>query len=251
MLTKIEDRSILGRGAIRILYPGLIRTGQDSGLATLGRIDHATIPAGTTVPMHPHVNDEILTYLRRGRVQHTDSGGYFGEINPQRLMLMKAGTRFSHEEHVLPEGGQLQGLQIFIRPEAEDLTPEVAFYDLPEVSSQNAWRLLAGAQGSGAPLTFRSRTWIYDVYLASAVPLRLPELPQADLTCLLYVFSGQAKVGELELSSGDSVIIQDEPGLNIDSVGADLVLFVTDEQSPHFDGGMFSGNQKQAAARPA
>ena len=133
MFLKIDDRTKLGREAIRILYPGVALGGQDSGLATLGRIDHATIPAGAVVPMHPHVNDEILTYLRRGRVQHTDSGGFTGEINAQRLMLMKAGARFSHEEHVLQEGGQLQGLQIFIRPEAEDLTPEVDFYDLPEV----------------------------------------------------------------------------------------------------------------------
>lgn len=250
MLLKIDDRSRLGRGAIRVLYPGVALGHQDSGLATLGRIDHATIPAGTTVPMHPHVNDEILTYLRRGQVQHTDSGGFSGEINAGRLMLMKAGTRFSHEEHVLPEGGQLQGLQIFIRPEAEDLSPEVDFSDLPEESSHNAWRLLAGAESSGAPLTFRSRTWIYDVALASSAPLGLPEFP-AGLTCLLYVFSGQAAVGGLDLGSGDSLIIQDEPGLAIRSDGADLVLFVTDERGMYYDGGMFSGNQRQAARRPA
>jgi quercetin 2,3-dioxygenase len=249
MLLKIDDRTKLGRGAIRILYPGAALGGQDSGLATLGRIDHATIPSGAVVPMHPHVNDEILTYLRRGRVQHTDSGGFTGEINPQRLMLMKAGSRFSHEEHVLPEGGQLQGLQIFIRPGMKDLTPEVDFYDLPEVSSLNAWRLLAGAEGSGASLTFRSRTWIYDAHLASDAPLRLPDLPRAGLTCLLYVFEGTVTGGGEVLQRGDSLIIRDEPSTELQSADADLVLFVTDEHSRHFDGGMFSGNQAQAIRR--
>ena len=221
MLRKIEDRSKLGRGPIRVLYPGLDAahpdTAQDTGLATLGRIDHASIPAGTLVKMHPHVNDEILTYLRRGRVQHTDSGGHSREINAQRLMLMKAGSRFSHEEHVLPEGGPLEGLQIFIRPEARDLTPQVEFYDLPEQDSLNAWRLLAGAVGSGAPLTFRSRTWIYDTHLASAAPLPLPALPQPGLTALLYVVDGEASANDKRLNRGDSLMIKDEPGLTLRS----------------------------------
>ncbi|THF69582.1 hypothetical protein E7T06_11220 [Deinococcus sp. Arct2-2] len=243
MLSKITDRSKRGNGPIRVLYPGLSLGDQDTGLATLGRIDHATIPAGAVVPMHPHVNDEILTYLKRGRVRHTDSAGDSGEINAQRLMLMKAGQRLSHEEHVLAEGGQLQGLQIFIRPEAKDLLAQVDFYDLPEVHSHNAWRLLAGHGGSGAPLVLSSRTWIYDVHLGSAEPLRLPPLPQTGLTFLLYVFDGYVQVADLNLAKGDSLIIRDEPDIQIHSDSADLVLFVTDEHSPHYDGGMFSGNQ--------
>jgi redox-sensitive bicupin YhaK (pirin superfamily) len=241
MLFKLADRSKRGNGPIRVLYPGVSRGRQDTGLATLGRIDHATIPAGAVVPMHPHINDEILTYLRHGRVQHTDSGGNGGEINAQRLMLMKAGQRLSHEEHVLVEGGQLQGLQIFIRPESKDLAPQVNFYDLPEVNSVNVWRLLAGRGDSGAPLVLRSSTWIYDIRLTH--DLGLPHLPQAGLTSLLYVFDGQAKVSDLELTKGDSLIIQDEPDVVVQSDGADLVLFVTDERSVYYSGGMFSGNQ--------
>jgi len=34
-----------------------------------GRIDHARITPGTLIPMHPHQNDEILTYLRNGKVK--------------------------------------------------------------------------------------------------------------------------------------------------------------------------------------
>ena len=164
-LLKIEDHTKLGRGAIRILYPG----------------------------------------------------GFSGEINARRLMPMKAGTRFSHEEHVLPGGGQLQGLRIFI----------------------------------GAPLIFRSRTWIYDAHLASDVSLYLPELPQAGLTCLLCVFEGIVTIGAEVLRRGDSLIVRGDSGTELQSADADPVLFVTDEHSPHFDGGIFTGNQAQVAGIPA
>jgi redox-sensitive bicupin YhaK (pirin superfamily) len=70
MLTKIDNTIKYGKQhggfGIQILYPGLIRPQlDDSGFSTIGRIDHARITPGTLIPMHPHKNDEILTYVRR------------------------------------------------------------------------------------------------------------------------------------------------------------------------------------------
>lgn len=243
MLTKIDNGTKRGNGPIRVMYPGLALGAPDTGLATIGRIDQAAIPAGALIAMHPHVNDEILTYLRRGRVRHADSTGFEEDITPQRLMLMKAGRRFFHEEQVMEDGGLLEGLQIFIRPEEKDLEPQVTFYELPEVHSKNAWRLIAGRGDSGAPLTLRSSTWIYDARLTAGSSLELPGLPKENLTRLLYLFEGTASVGEVWLTGGDSVVIDDESRSEVRSEGADLVLFVTDAQSRHYDGGMFSGNQ--------
>src|SRR5687768_3368095 len=122
MLTKIDTTIKYGRQhggfGIQILYPGLIRTQlNDTGFYTIGRIDHAKITPGTLIPMHPHRDDEILTYLRTGAVKHLDSEGYTDIISNQHLMMMNAGASFYHEEKVLDEGGVLEGLQIFIRPE--------------------------------------------------------------------------------------------------------------------------------------
>src|SRR5699024_2897063 len=65
-----------GGFGIEILYPGAAFSNPtDSGLAGIGRIDQARVNPGTLIPMHPHRNDEILTYIRTGRVKHTDSGG--------------------------------------------------------------------------------------------------------------------------------------------------------------------------------
>jgi redox-sensitive bicupin YhaK (pirin superfamily) len=51
---------------IEILYPGAVLNEGDSGIGAIGRIDHARVTPGTVIRMHPHKDDEILTYLRRG-----------------------------------------------------------------------------------------------------------------------------------------------------------------------------------------
>nr|WP_278248460.1 pirin family protein [Niastella populi] len=43
-------------------------------------MDHARINPGALIPMHPHRDDEILTYLRSGQVKHLDSEGHTGTI---------------------------------------------------------------------------------------------------------------------------------------------------------------------------
>ena len=78
MLTKIDHTVKYGKQhggfGIQILYPGLIRPQlNDTGFSTIGRIDHARITPGTLIPMHPHQNDEILTYLRSGNIKHLDT----------------------------------------------------------------------------------------------------------------------------------------------------------------------------------
>ena len=48
-------------------------------------------------------------------------------ITNKRLMMMNAARQFQHEELVLPDGGVLNNLQIFIRPEFGGLIPNTVF----------------------------------------------------------------------------------------------------------------------------
>ena len=148
---EMKRRHQAGEFGIEILHPGLADNAGDSGIGALGRIDHARVGEGTVVRMHPHKDDEILTYLRGGRVRHQDTEGHLEEISATRLMMMNAGRSFQHEETVID--GPLTGLQIFLRPHAPDLDPMVQFHDFGTAHSVNEWRLIAGPRD--APLTVR------------------------------------------------------------------------------------------------
>lgn len=229
-----------GGFGIEILYPGLARGSDDTGIGTIGRIDHAQVRPGTLIAMHPHRDDEILTYLRSGRVRHRDSEGHTREISNQRLMLMNAGRRFEHEEMV-QEGGDLTGLQIFLRPAAGGLEPLVQFRDLDVAYSADHWRLLAGPDKTDG-LVVRSQSWVHDMRLTAGRQADLPVSPGAAVTRLLYVLAGRLVVGGEALEAGDSLLVGTAPNRIEADTTADLVLFSTDETAPVFAGGMFSGN---------
>jgi hypothetical protein len=230
-----------GGFGIEILYPGGSLNQGDSGIGAIGRIDHARVVPGTVISMHPHKDDEILTYLRSGRVRHLDTVGNSEEISNKRLMLMNAGHTFQHEEWVLDGGGVLEGLQIFIRPRERDLEPLVQFHEFEGAFSEDEWRLLA-SPAEGAPLTFRAEAWVHDIRLQAGRETSLPLAPVEGATRLLYVFAGRITVSDVTLKTGESILLNDDDYAAVAVETTDLVLFTTDPAAAVFAGGMFSGN---------
>lgn len=244
MIQKISNAMFAGHGPIKILYPGLAVSETDTGIGSIGRIDHPEFHGNTVIKMHPHINDEILSYFRTGKAEHKDSEGFVEIIGKSKLMLMKAGKLFYHEEKIFGEEEPLEGLQIFIRPGQKDLKPEVYFLELEDLHSENKWRLLASPTDA-TKFQFSSQTWLYDMKLSENHKTVLPELPKEGLTCLLYVFKGKATVNtNMELVKKESLVIKDEEITITANEDAELVLFVTDEKAEIFKEGMYSGNQR-------
>lgn len=242
MIRKLGNDKKVGNAHIRILYPGVaFKNSKDTGLGTIGRIDHAQLAGGVTIKMHPHINDDILSYFRTGYAQHIDSEGFEAEVSRHKLMLMKAGKVFYHEEHS-PE--PLEGLQIFIRPRVKDAVPEVTFMDLPETDSLGKWRLIASPDGNVSELIFTSDTLIYDLSLEEGSTIPSPNYRKEEMTGLLYVFQGMVTVNsDLHLSKGESIVFKQEE-ISINALEkSELVLFLTNENSEYYDKGMYSGNQ--------
>ncbi len=251
MMKKMDASVKIGkqRGGfgIEILYPGAaLSNPSDSGWAGIGRIDQARVTPGTLIPMHPHRNDEILTYIRTGRVKHTDSGGNTEIISSQRLMLMNAGSEFQHEEQVLEDSEAHTALQIFIRPEKGDMAPKVQFHDFTEIYSLGHWRKVAG-KTQDFPLKFRSSTAVYDMRMQRETIKGLPQkaLDDKSLTFLFYVFEGEVEVNDkILLDSGESLLVKEESPQFKAIKESDVVLFATEEKAEFFKNGMYSGNQR-------
>ncbi len=245
MLKKIsaDKRIPHGQGAfqIRILYPGSAIKSNDSGIGTIGRFDHAQLTPGVFVGMHPHQNDEILSYLRSGNLIHKDSQGEQVTVSATKIMMMNAGTKIYHEESIPNDGKPVEMLQIFLRPETNGLVPNVTFHDFDKVFSENEWRLVAGNTAS-SPLKIRSNTAVWDVRLSEKSTLNLPNF-DSNKTYLLYNFNGKIKINEIILEKGDSILIRQEDIKIQANELSDLVLFVTDENSNYSKTGMFSGNR--------
>jgi quercetin 2,3-dioxygenase len=221
---------------------GVPGRGQDRGVAQLGRFDRGRLSPGVLVKMHPHRDDEILSYVRAGAMTHEDSAGSREVVTPTRLMLMNAGTEFRHQESI-PSGGEpVEILQIFLRPERASLPPRVQFHDFPEAHSVGAWRLIAGPEDENPPLVVRSQASVYDARLTDGA--EIAPVCRPGRTYLLYAFAGSVVVAPfaVSLATGDALLLADEPDARVTSAGvSDLVLFELDEAAPYTLAGMFSG----------
>ncbi|MDP9563312.1 UNVERIFIED_ORG: redox-sensitive bicupin YhaK (pirin superfamily) [Rhizobium nepotum] len=247
-ITKIPAglmRGNIGQGfGVEIMYPGLSLTTDDSGIGPIGRIDRAQVQPGHLIGMHPHKDDEILTYMRGGEMLHRDTVGNEKKLDKTRFMMMNAGHHFQHEELMLGET-PVRALQIFLRPNAPDLEPMVQFHDFVDENSENDWRLIAGARR--APLTVRSDVSVFDARLTAKTELRLPTAADSEMAYLVYVFDGEIDLGNVTLSTGESAFTRSfdhHPRAVADS---DVVLFAFAPDGKVFRGGMFSGNQKRKA----
>ena len=225
--------------SLEILYPGLTFGMEDSGIGAIGRIDRARIHPGHTIAVHPHRDDEILTYVRAGSMLHKDTVGNREVIRPARLMMMNAGHTFQHDETILGTEPK-DALQIFLRPRAPSPEPKVQFHAFREALSLDAWRLLAAPEG--APFEVRAQAWVHDARLTTSKTMALPEIPATSAVRLIYVFSGEVGIGDLTLETGEGAFLADDETSVAARSFCDLVLFATDVGAPVFKGGMFSGN---------
>lgn len=225
---------------VEILYPGLSLTADDSGIGPIGRIDRAQVQPGHLIGMHPHKDDEILTYIRGGEMLHRDTVGNEKTLDKTHFMMMNAGHTFQHEELMLGNS-PVRALQIFLRPNAPDLEPMVQFHEFPEEHSVDSWRLVAGP--SAAPLKVRSDVRIYDARVTETIGLPLPTF-EAGRNSLLYVYSGKVAIGDHVVSEGESAFSSGSEYHVTPMIDSDVLLFSLDLKAEIYSGGMFSGNHR-------
>lgn len=222
---------------VEILYPGTNLGKNDTGFLTIGRIDHALFKPPGLVPMHPHQDDEIFSYIRSGKMIHMDSTGKKEHLNNSYMMLMNAGSGISHEESAEED---VEMLQIFMRPSENDLPPQVQFHHFENIFSENIWRLVAGNR-SDSPLKLRVETNIFDIRLQVDHSVETPESNE-EIINFIYCFNGEIKIGNERIAKGDSVILEENLPLKA-TKESDLVLFQIKKDAKYSETGMFSGNK--------
>src|SRR5690625_5180074 len=186
-ITRVQTGAILGEDA------------KDSAFGPLSYIDHAVMQKGLTVKMHEHVNDEILSYVWKGKMYHKDSAGLEVAVTPGNLMMMNAGESFWHEEKVKED--HVEMLQIFVRPEEADLQPNIQFAKKP--IDNYDWYLMARPVGSDATLHVNQDIYIYDIHPEAGAQFEVTV--QEGYYPFLYVMDGEITVGEKTIEKYEAI----------------------------------------------
>lgn len=157
-------------------------------------------------PDHPHRGFETITYVLDGAVEHRDSAGHHGVIEPGGIQWMTAGRGVVHSEmptsRLLEEGGRMHGFQIWLNLPREHkmMAPryqERTAAEIPTAESSDGLAKVTVIAGEAFGVQAAISTHIpihyhhWRLQPGGSVETAVP----AGLGAFVYVFDGTAQVG--------------------------------------------------------
>ncbi len=185
-------------------------------------------------PWHPHRGIETVTYMLKGSINHEDSIGNAGTINPGGIQWMTAGSGIIHQE--MPELNKegINGFQIWVNlPAAEKMTMpryrDMNGIDIPELFIEDSkLRVITGSINNNinSSFSFKAETSILDVSVPPEQEILIPV--RKGYTALIYVYRGAANIGithHTVLENSTAVLDRDGENILISS-GTDPLQFI-------------------------
>ncbi len=204
-------------------------------------------------PPHPHRGFETITYMLNGKFRHKDSAGNEGLLSDGSVQWMTAGSGVIHSEMPEKTDGLVRGFQLWLNlpkklkmidPSYRDIPSE----KIPEVDIDNGRvRVISGTYnnvtGPGEPHT---GVLYFDVELNQSESI---EIPIDDFwNTFIYVYSGQACVGDHNILQGQLAIFSQKGSLRFSSSASSVLqcIVVSGEtiNEPVARGGPFVMNTK-------
>ena len=173
---------------------------------------------------HGHRDMEILTWVLEGGLEHRDSLGNRGVIQPLRAQVMSAGTGIRHAEFNASETAPVHFLQIWILPGAQGLAPRYGQVDFREADVRDRWRLIASRDGAEGSVVVHQDIRIQVARLSAGASLGRDLDPSRRFW--LQVARGVVKANGLALTAGDGLALSSEARLDLTTeVPSEVLLF--------------------------
>lgn len=154
--------------------------------------------------MHPHRDMEIVTIVLKGSIEHTDSLGHHGFTNTGEIQMMSAGTGIEHSERNPSADEVLELFQIWIFPNAHNLTPHYEQRDFRDVPMSGVWGLLISGNGCEGSMRIAQDANIKMTHLQAGMQIVCDEVP-AGYGRLLLVIEGEIKCMSESLGRRDEL----------------------------------------------
>lgn len=192
------------------------------GFRNLRVINEDRIEPAQGFPKHGHRDMEIVTYVISGELSHRDSMGNGETIRPHEVQRMTAGTGVLHSEYSSPTD-KTHLLQIWILPEAKNLTPGYEQKLFPAEEKQGELRLVASKGGDDGSVHINQDVRLYSSILKNgeSVSHEIAEGRHA----WVQLISGALNVNGETLNPGDGAAISEERLLTLEA-GADNTEFL-------------------------
>ena len=185
--------------------------------------DH--VEGGMGFGMHPHANMEIITIPLSGELHHKDSMGNFGAIQKGEIQVMSAGTGVQHSEFNGRENEAVKLLQIWVIPNKMGVQPRYDQIKIADNAKQNDFQQIV------SPNTDDEGSWIHQDAWFNLANFEKGTAKEYQLNkkgngVYVFVISGKAKVGEVELSERDGLGISETDHLTVEALENSEILLI-------------------------
>lgn len=178
-------------------------------------------------PDHPHRGFETVSYVLDGRLEHKDSAGHAGLLNPGDVQWMTAGAGVVHSE--MPEstftqtGGRLHGIQLWVNlPQRDKMMPpryqEIPAAQIPVAQTEDGSvtvRVIAG-EALGAKAVIQTRTPITYLHFTLQPGATMIQPVPKEYNAFVYVLEGSGLFGtEPALGDDGQMVLFSQDGEDV------------------------------------
>jgi hypothetical protein len=174
------------------------------GVSALRVINDDRVTPGKGFATHSHQDMEIISYVKKGAIEHKDSMGNIERLPAGEFQLMSAGTGVTHSEYNPSPTESLEFLQIWIQPNAYGIKP--GYQQKHFAARQGLVRVAAPDARDGSLLIHQDAT-LYHLILDANNTSSLAITPGR--TVYIHMISGVVSVNDTNLTSGDGATIKD------------------------------------------
>jgi redox-sensitive bicupin YhaK (pirin superfamily) len=223
---RAEDR---GRTELRWLHSwhsfsfGRYYDPENLGYRALRVINDDIVEPASGFGEHGHDNMEILTWVLEGTLHHRDSTGGDGELKPGELQAMTAGRGIRHSEFNDSATEPVHLLQIWIEPDALQLTPSYGQKPFPREGRRAKWQVLASPDGRQESMRIHQDAILSVAELSEGEKVALELGPKRH--AYVHVAFGEVSVGDTSLTSGDAITFAGPENLTFTASEESQILY--------------------------
>ena len=183
------------------------------GFRALRVINEDRVQPSEGFPTHGHRDMEIITYILEGELEHKDSMGTGSVIRPGEVQRMSAGSGVAHSECNLSKTEPVHLLQIWILPEAKNLTPSYEQKRINLKSKPNEFCLIASHRPSKEIVRIHQDTNLFASMLKKGKSIRYAFKPGR--YGWLQIAYGRVELNDQLLTAGDGASLSGEKSLTV------------------------------------
>jgi len=193
------------------------------GVSQLRVINDDVVAPGRGFGTHSHQDMEIISYVKKGQIQHKDSEGNVSVLPAGEFQLMSAGTGISHSEYNPSLEETLEFLQIWIIPNKVGVKPA---YQQKQFDRKSGLNLIVSPDARDHSFLIHQDVCLYHLLLKGSEIAILNS--KNNRLVFVHLIKGELTIVDTTLFPGDGAIISESELIEFISVSENTEALVFD-----------------------